>query len=414
MSARRLLQEATGLNISESDAERAVRERMARLGMADRGAYLQALAADELSALTELVVVPESWLFRDASAFDAATGFVLRRLALQPGRTVRLLSLPCAGGEEPYSLAMALDMAGVAPQSVRIDAFDLSRVSIRRAIAGHYTQNAFRSADLGFRDRYFKKGASGYQLNEAIRARVQFKQGNLFELDTAALARSYDVVFCRNLLIYFDDRATHAAAQVLHTVLADDGLLFAGYAEVPALCRHAFSALRIPGAFALEKQTQEAAPALPPLRRARAVRPAVPVHAPVPAPVPASVPTPLPSTAPLRAASPAPGDVLAQARRLADSGEYGAAAQACHAWLLVDPASAAAYFILGLVSECQHESSAAAEYWRRCVYLDPGHYEALCHLALLARRNGDAQAAGAYQERAARLYGRREAQGRAA
>lgn len=404
MSARRLLQEATGLDISEADAERAVRERMARLGMADRRAYLRALAADELSALTELVVVPESWLFRDAGAFSAATDFVLRRLALRPGRIVRLLSLPCAGGEEPYSLAMALDMAGVAPQSVRIDAIDLSHVSIRRAMAGHYTQNAFRGADLVFRDRYFKEQAGGYQLSEAIRARVHFKQGNLFELDTTALARSYDVVFCRNLLIYFDDRATHAAAQVLRTVLADDGLLFAGYAEVPALCRHDFSTLRIPGAFALEKQAQEARPALPPLRRARTVRPAAPVHA----------TRSVPDARPVRAAEPAPADGLAQARRLADSGDHAAAAAACHEWLASDPASAEAYFILGLVSECREDAGAAAEYWRRCVYLDPRHYEALCHLALLARRNGDEHAAGAYQERAARVYGRRQAQGRTA
>lgn len=413
MNPRRLLQESTGLNISEADAERAVRERMARLGMSDRSAYLQALAADELSALTELVVVPESWLFRDAGAFSAATGFVARRLALQPGRTVRLLSLPCAGGEEPYSLAMALDMAGVAPHSVRIDAIDLSHVSIRRAMAGHYTQNAFRGADLVFRDRYFKEQAGGYQLSEAIRARVQFKQGNLFELDTTVLARSYDVVFCRNLLIYFDDRATHAAAQVLRTVLADDGLLFAGYAEVPALRRHGFSALRIPGAFALEKEALHAGPPLPPLRRARAVRPERPMHAAphrAQGPVRASVR----ASAPERAAGPAPVDVLAQARRLADSGDHEAAAQACHAWLAADPASADAYFILGLVSECLQEAAAAAEYWRRCVYLDPRHYEALCHLALLARRNGDAHAADAYQERAARIYGRRQAQGRAA
>ena len=404
MNPHRLLQEATGLNVSEADAERAVSERMARLGMAERSAYLQALAADELSALIELVVVPESWLFRDAGAFSAAAGFVARRLALQPGRIVRILSLPCAGGEEPYSLAMALDMAGVAPESVRIDAIDLSHASIRRAMAGHYTQNAFRGANLVFRDRYFEKQAAGYQLSEAIRGRVHFKQGNLFEFNTAALAQCYDVVFCRNLLIYFDDRATHAAAQVLRTVLADDGLLFAGYAEVPALSRHGFSALRIPGAFALEKQALEARPALPPLRRARAVRPVVPVH----------TTRSVPNAASVRAAEPAPVDALEQARRLADSGDHRAAAEACHAWLAFDPASAEAYFILGLVSECRQETGAAAEYWRRCVYLDPRHYEALCHLALLARRNGDEHGAGAYQERAARVYGRRQAQGGAA
>ena len=253
MSARSLLQHATGQNISEAEAERAVRERMAQLGVADSGDYLRALAAAELNALTELVVVPESWLFRDAGAFSAATGFVQRRLAAQPARPLRILSLPCAGGEEPYSMAMALDMAGVGAASVRIDAIDLSHQSIARATAGHYTRNAFRGAELAFRDRYFSVRDGGYQLCDPIRARVGFRQGNLFGLDAASLAGHYDIVFCRNLLIYFDDAAAHAAAVVLRSLLADDGLLFAGYAEVPALCRHGFAALRLPGAFALQK-----------------------------------------------------------------------------------------------------------------------------------------------------------------
>ncbi|MGJ9420002.1 CheR family methyltransferase [Massilia sp. CMS3.1] len=405
MNARRLLQDATGLNITEADAQRAMRERMAQLGMADSHAYLRALAGSELSALTELVVVPESWLFRDPGAFSAATDFVQRRLALHPARPLRILSLPCASGEEPYSMAMALDMAGVAPPSVRIDAIDLSQVSVRRAIAGHYTRNAFRGADLAFRERYFMEQGGGYQLCDAIRARVGVRQGNLFELDTAALAGSYDIVFCRNLLIYFDDLAAHAAAKILHTLLADDGLLFAGYAEVPALCRHGFAALRIRGAFALEKAAPDPKRLAPPLRRAQAVRSVVPAQA-------------EPQEAFFRAArhAPAPAaaqldDALAQAWRRADGGDFAGAAALCHTLLATDPSSADAYFILGIVSECQGQVAAAADYWRRCVYLRPGHYEALCHLALLARQSGDAQVAEAYQERAARIYARRQTQG---
>ena len=301
-------------------------------------------------------------------------------------------------------MAMTLDGAGVAPQSVRIDAIDLSHLAIRRAIAGHYTRNAFRSADLAFRERYFTEQGGGYQLCDAIRARVGFRQGNLFELDTPSLAGHYDVVFCRNLLIYFDDRAAHAAAKVLRALLADDGLLFAGYAEVPELCRHGFAALRIPGAFALEKQVLEPGRPAPLLRRAHAVRPrplALP-EAPVRAAHPARPSAPAPA---------APFDTLAQARRRADAGDYGEAAAICHAWLAADPASADAYFILGMLSECQQQAAAAADYWRRCVYLEPGHYEALCHLALLARRSGDVGAADAFQQRAARIYERRQAQG---
>ena len=413
MSARRLLQDATGLNISEADAERAVRERMAQLGIADSRDYVRALAAHELSALTELVVVPESWLFRDAGAFSAATGFVQRRLARTTLRPLRILSLPCAAGEEPYSMAMALDIAGVAPQSVRIDAIDLSQRAIARASAGHYTRNAFRGADLGFRERYFTEQAGGYQLCDAIRARVGFSQGNLFDLDTAVLAGRYDLVFCRNLLIYFDDPTTQAAAQVLHTLLADDGLLFAGYAEVPSLCRHGFAALRANGAFALQKQAAAAegpahlprrAQVLPlanamPAARREAVRDAGPAASANAAghPVRSAVPSTLPA---------APIDALALARRQADRGDYAGAEATCRTWLETDPASAEAYFILGMLSESRQQPAAAADFWRRCVYLQPGHYEALCHLALLARRSGDGAAADAYQRRAARLYER--------
>lgn len=398
MSARRLLEQATGLNISEADAERAVRERMARLGVTERGAYLDALPAGELEALTELVVVPESWLFRDAGAFRAATEFVQRALALQPARTLRILSLPCAGGEEPYSMAMALDMAGVAPASVRIDAIDLSHAAIGRATGGYYTRNAFRGGDLAFRAHYFQAEDDGYRLCDAIRARVAFRQGNLFALDTAQPAGYYDLVFCRNLLIYFDDPAAHAAAQVLRRLLADDGLLFAGYAEVPALCRHGFAALRLPGAFALEKSAAQPAMQLPALRRAQAVRPVA---------APALVPD---TPARARPASPpAARDALARARQLADGGDHAAAASLCHAWLAANPNSADAYFLLGLVSECIGQLRLAADYWRRCVYLQPDHYEALCHLSLLARRDGDARSADAYQERAARVDGRAQA-----
>jgi chemotaxis protein methyltransferase WspC len=405
MSARRLLQHATGLNISEAEAGRAVRERMAQTGASNSRAYLDMLAGSELSALIELVVVPESWLFRDAGAFYAATAFVQSQLSVQPSRLLRILSLPCAGGEEPFSMAMALDMAGVAPASVRIDAIDLSHQSIARATAGFYTRNAFRAADLAFRSQYFTARDGGYQLCEAIRERVDFRQDNLFGLDAATLAGQYDVIFCRNLLIYFDDPAAHAAATVLRTLLRDDGLLFAGYAEVPALCRFGFSALRMPAAFALRKQAPDPTRAVPPLRRARAVRTGAPLR---PA-APAAPVRPAPDAG-ARPQAPAIG-IMAQAQRLADDGDHQGAAALCHALLARDAASASAYFMLGLLSECQRQPAEAAVYWRRCVYLQPDHYEALCHLALLARASGDTPGADAYQERAARIYGRRQALG---
>lgn len=407
MSVRELLRQASGLDLSERVVERALRERMAKCGMADTGRYLkylQDMAPVELAALIELVVVPESWMFRDADAFAAATAHVRHCLAGRPQRVVRILSIPCAAGEEPYSMAMALADAGVAPASIRIEGVDLSACAIKRAQAGRYTGNAFRGADLLFRQRHFSRHGDEFQISDAVRAQVDFSQANLLGLDTVAGAGRYDVVFCRNLLIYFDEPTTAAAIAVLRSVLADDGMLFAGYAEVPAFCRHGFAPLRLRGAFALRKaKLGEATAGI-----ANTARIATPAAAPErrqrkPQQVPAAV----------IAAVPHAPDLLAKARRLSDAGDHEGAAAACRALLACEPDSADAYFILGMVSECAHDNAAAEEHWRRCVYLRPGHYDALCHLALLAERGGDAPQAQAWRQRAARIFERQHSGGAA-
>jgi chemotaxis protein methyltransferase WspC len=404
MNARELLQSASGLDLSEQVVERALRERMAHCGLTDSSAYLQQLSPAELAALIELVVVPESWMFRDSGAFSAATAFVQQQLAAQPGRVVRILSVPCAGGEEPYSMAMALCDAGVPAAAYRIEAADLSKVAVERARAGRYTRNAFRGADLAFRERYFSRRGDEYQINDELRAQVTFSQANLLAFDSASAAGRYDVVFCRNLLIYFDDPTTTAAIAVLGTLLADDGMLFAGYAEVPAFCRNGFAPLRLPGAFALQKAGATPAPVAKP--RAAAAMPAARKAAKAPA---ASAAKAAPALAPVAVDC---ASLLADARRQADRGHYQEATASCHALLAADPNSAGAYFLLGVISESQHKSGAADDYWRRCVYLQPDHYDALCHLALLAEQTGDAAQAGVFRQRAARVFERRAGQNR--
>jgi chemotaxis protein methyltransferase WspC len=399
MNARELIQRETGLNLSAAVAERAVAERLARLGQSDAAAYLRAIGPDEIKALIELVVVPESWMFRDPEAFAAVAAFVRQRLAEWPARTVRILSLPCAGGEEPYSIAMALGDAGVPRSATLIEAIDLSEVALARARLGRYTRNAFRNADLSFRDRHFTQDGSEYQIDQALREQVHFSQGNLLQIDAISNAGRYDIVFCRNLLIYFDDATTATAIAKLRLLLADDGMLFAGYAEVPVFCSRGFVPVRIPGAFALNKERRLEPRAVP------AATPAAP-----PMPAPAARPAPRPVLAAPAAAHPGapdPAALLARASNLADQGDLAGARQLCQALLKAHPASAHAYFILGMVSECEHKPTEAQDYWRRCVYLQPDHYDALCHLALLAEQYGQAAQASALRQRAQRVYGRR-------
>ena len=417
MRVQTLLRRATGLTVSKSVAERAVRQRMERTGQTDSEAYLDTITPDEMTQLVELVVVPESWLFRDPQAFYATVELVKERWSR--GRTMRIASIPCAGGEEPYSMAMALRDANVPKQAFSIDAYDLSPACIERAQAGVYGRNAFRAQDVAFRERYFTHVTDdAYRIDEALRAQVSFRQGNLLQFDTRAMGKQYDVIFCRNLLIYFDKPTTRAAIDTLSALLADDGMLLAGYAEVPSFCQHGFAPLQHRQAFALKKD--DGKPPVP----APAPAPVAPLKKPALRSVPPS-PTPAPALAPVRAtpaalartrpvsvpAATAAVDLLAEARLLADRGMLREAGEQCHAHLARAPEAAEAYYLLGLINELAGKMDLADDYWRRCIYLQPDHYEALCHLALLAERNGNHTAATTLKARAARIYQRRQATG---
>lgn len=418
MSVQALLRRVTGLTVSKSMADRAVRQRMDLTGAADSEAYLGTISPDEMTQLVELVVVPESWLFRDPQAFYATVELVRERWAR--GRLTRIASIPCAGGEEPYSMAMALRDGGVPSQAFSIDAYDLSPACIERAQAGIYGRNAFRAQDVAFRERYFTPLTDGaYRINDALRTQITFRQGNLLQLDAAALAQPYDVLFCRNLLIYFDKPTTRAAIEKLSSLLADDGMLLAGYAEVPAFCQHGFAPLQYRQAFALKKSAAVAAPGgltapapLPVIApRPRALRsvqrqPTVADSARTVTPVRPRAPLPAVGVAP--AVSAAQSDLLAEARLLADRGQLREAGDRCHAHLVRHPDAAEAYFMLGMINELAGKMDLAEDYWRRCIYLQPDHYEALCHLSLLAERNGNHTAASTLKARAARIYQRRQ------
>jgi chemotaxis protein methyltransferase WspC len=397
MNLHQLLKNGTGLVLSDEAVERAVRERMQRLGVCARQDYAPLPGTPEFEALVDLVTVPESWMFRDPEVFETALRFLQQRLLSHPGRQLAVLSLPCAGGEEPYSMAMALASAGIEPAQCRIDAVDLSQAAVERARLGRYTRNAFRGARLAFRERWFRRDGDEYVIGDAPRRYVRFSRGNL--LQPAALAKSaerYDLVFCRNLLIYFDDAGRSAAAAAIRQLLLDDGLLLSGCAEAPAFCRAGFAPQSLRAAYALQKQAVATV-----RRRSR------------PVPCPAPLPAPAPGRATRQAAPGPAGDpvaaLMAQARQLADAGRLPDAERACQEALALQPELGEAWFLLGLISEAGGQPRAAERHLRRCLYLQPEHYEALCSLALLHEQRGDALEADLLRRRAARVHAREAA-----
>lgn len=139
-------------------------------------------------------MVPETWFFRDREAFAELARLAGERLAREPARVLRILSVACSTGEEPYSAAMALLDAGIAAARFAIDAIDISGHAIAHAEHALYGRSAFRGHSPAFRERYFSEAAGGWQLREGVRRRVRFAQGDLFE-DAAVGEVRYDFIF---------------------------------------------------------------------------------------------------------------------------------------------------------------------------------------------------------------------------
>ncbi|OWW20728.1 CheR family methyltransferase [Noviherbaspirillum denitrificans] len=401
-----MLQQATGLDLGSEPVEVAVRRRMRQRHIADLASYLSEIVRnrDELGALIDLVVVPETWFFRDAGAFSAAVQFV----SGCPRKPVRILSVPCASGEEPYSLSMALVDAGIAPDHFVIDAVDVSPQVILRAQQGYYKGNSFRGNDLGFRERHFRRHGDGYELAPEIRRLVRFRCGNLLTLEPPD-GWPYDIIFCRNLLIYFNESTQAAAILKLRALLQDDGMLFCGYAETTVFSLNGFSRSPVTNAFAVQKKAPLDVRAVP----AEMPYPSSPVKAswtfgspPLPHPVAAPQETAVMEAAVRKD----PQALLEHAERLANAGAVDEAIQAYRTCLEGVPDSVQANFMLGLLHEQKHDDKGAAEFLRRAVYFNPNHYEALCHLALLAERHGNTAGGRTYRQRAARVFERRAAE----
>lgn len=398
-----LLRHTIGLDVASVGAsaiDRTLRLRMKALGFEEVAAYLSHVSATpaEWEELLEAVVVAETWFFRDASPFKAFVQLAQQELQLERAQPLRVLSVPCSTGEEPYSLAMALRDAGVARDRYRIEAVDISARALERAQRGQYGKNSFRGKTLEFRDRYFTAHADGFLLRQELRQDVDFSRGNLLEENFFANREPYDFVFCRNLLIYFDRATQRRALQRLNRLLTPSGVLFVGPAELPLVTDNGFTPIGLPMSFGCRKSTsrlktggERKTPRPVGLQSRRPVAPASAPAAPQPA-------------APSSASSPARqfSASLLQARSLADAGELENAAALCNAHVTAEGPSAEAYYLLGLVSDAAGDA-AAMDYYRKALYLEPNHYETLLQVALLLERNGDRSGAQTFKRRAQRL-----------
>ncbi|MCC9005390.1 CheR family methyltransferase [Pseudomonas putida] len=411
----RFLRERIGLDVESVGApmvERALRQRCVAVGAVDLDHYWLRLqhSADEQQALIEAVIVPETWFFRYPESFTALASLAHKRLAeLAGARPLRLLSLPCSTGEEPYSLAMALLDAGIAPGAFLIDGMDISPSSVTKAGQAVYGRNAFRGSELGFRERYFDALDEGHRLHGRVQQQVSLQVGNVLDPALASRDGLYDFVFCRNLLIYFDVPTQQRVFEVLKRLLHPQGVLFIGPAEGSLLARLGMRPLGIAQSFAYVRQEGGSAPlAVPPVQPARRTVPPLatagypPPGAPLPRPLRVLPMAPKPAPARERAREGA-SELLASIARLANAGASEQARAECQRYLGQFAPSAQVYYWLGLLSDTEGDAQQALTHYRKALYLEPQHPEALVHLAALLASQGDLAGARRLQDRAARV-----------
>lgn len=433
-----LLEERIGLSAEAVGADtviKAVRRRMAECGLSAGdesegfSLYLSRLrtSEEEWEKLVEAVVVPETWFFRNQASFSFLRGYVrFEWLPEHKGEILRVLSIPCSTGEEPYSAAMTFADMGV-PEEIaggrfHIDAADISDRAVQKAKIGVYGRESFRGEDLSFRDRYFERlgNTDTYKIHTYIKNMVRFMKGNLLDSRILAGEKPYHIIFCRNLLIYFTQTAKEQVIGAIDRLLARNGILFVGHVERPLISSSdknlRFVWIRQSGVFACRRagqtphrrnndiqQSSEGSAGLPPRLLSAEKMPFSRESA--------TISVGLSDTDPQKGRPETASDLtgysldslLDAAQRLADRGALKESLELCERCLNEDPFHSRAHFLAGLICNAMNNESRAFECFNKTVYLDPNHYEALSHLALILEHRGDLNGASRLRQRAQRI-----------
>jgi chemotaxis protein methyltransferase CheR len=412
----------------------------------DPDVYLESLTSEpsgeELSIIARQVTIAETYFFRHAQQFEALRSILIQKW--QGQRPPRVLSAGCASGEEAYSLAMLLDeiWPGRQPSVV---AADVNPAVLERARAGRYSSWSLRETPPLSLSRWFRQEGRTYLVEEHIRRSVRFVRANFASDEPELLAPdSFDIIFCRNLLMYFTPENFRQAVSRLTRALAPEGYLFMGSAETLRGISHDFHLVHSHGAFYYQRKSQRELRANParleppgsfrapaavldeatwveqisqaaarilalsadPLPRAEKREKPEKHRARAPARVPLDLSVALDllheerfseALARVRAlpadAALDPEAILLEAVLLASAANFREAEGCCERLLALDELNAGAHYVLALCNAGGGRTDRAVHHDQVATYLDPAFAMPRLHLGLLLRRRGERVAA---------------------
>jgi chemotaxis protein methyltransferase CheR len=450
-----------------------LRERLEAGGRDRVEDYLERLSGgppDEVRALAQRLTVGETYFFRYLDHFRAFAEVVLPDRARHQGsgRRLRILSAGCASGEEAYTLAILVreHFSGDSSWDVQIRGIDINPSMIDKATQGRYSAWSLRETPAEMRDRWFQARGRDFQLDERVRSAVSFEERNLLDEDPSFWQLgSFDVVFCRNVIMYFTPEVMRSVVARITRSLTAGGFLFLGHAETLRGVSQEHHLRHTHQTFYYQRRDAD------PVADSGPVEPIARGGSAVAAPLlsaalglddsswvdviqgasdriaqlsraPRTPPTTLPSTQPpavarqpewdlrpavemlrqerfadamdllqtLPAASRTDTDAqLLRAVLLTNAGKLAEAESVCQQILSADELHAGAHYLVALCRDHAGDRRAALEHDQAATYLDVGFAMPHLHLGLLARRSGDSAQARTELERALSLLAQEDA-----
>ncbi len=241
-------------------------KRMSFLGLKTFEDYLHYLKfgtnrLNEQKYLYEAITINETFFFRNQPQMDALTGTILPELIelkkKKGKRKIRIWSAASSTGEEAYSIAMLItDM--IKPRNPQFDfeivGTDINQAVIDTARSGYYKEYSIRNTPQYYLKKFFTRDASGYQLSPNVMQMVKFKELNLYDEIAMRAMIDFDVIFCANVLIYFDMSSKIKVVSNLYKSLNNGGYLFIGYAETLHMISKAFKVISLPKTIGYKKE----------------------------------------------------------------------------------------------------------------------------------------------------------------
>ena len=405
-----------------AELERGIGDAASEFGIADVSTCIRWLLSEPLQKrqveiLASHLTVGETYFFREKRSFEVLQEHVLPmllRARSQSDAPIRIWSAGCSTGEEPYSIAMVIDrlIPDAANRNISIFATDINPRFIQRAEEGRFSQWSFRGMPPGFQERYFERRKDGrFEIDPQVRRMVRFSYLNLAQDVYPSLAnntQAMDIIFCRNVLIYFGAEQAKQLVGNLKRCLVDGGWLFTGATETSSGLFSAYTTAQFPGVFLYRRSDGRAARSVtvtPP--------PSVAIHTAVLTAV-MSQTTPREPLGTDRGVWGVAGEVsqqpqpvflsqalqpsradweAAMARACANEGKLDEATRWCERAIVTDKLNPALYYLLATIAMEDGQREVATQALGRALYLDPQFVLAHFTLANLFLAQGRTESA---------------------